>query len=72
MTSPRPYPEFNREPEITKYEFLPPETTLDSLVGRLSEYNIPLDEYGVDGAKTVHHLLDEINNGESVLKIGGN
>jgi hypothetical protein len=37
------------------------------LINLLNNYGIPIDSWGKDGAKTVDHLVDEINNKETVL-----
>jgi hypothetical protein len=41
------------------------DTDLDSLMGHLIGAGLPLEKYGIDGAKTVHHLLQEIHTGDS-------
>lgn len=60
-------------PELNKvqdeYIRVPETISLDSLIETLVNANIPVDQYGVDGAKTVQHLLNEILDGESTLSV---
>lgn len=48
---------------------LPNDTTYDELLSRLIDGKIPVDAYGVGNAKTLSHLLAEINEGESIVTI---
>ena len=41
--------------------------TLEGLRNYLSTYGIPVDSWGKGSAKTLDHLLEEINEGETVL-----
>lgn len=45
---------------------------IDTLIERLVSAGLPLDRYGVDGAKTVYHLLDEVQQGESKMSYDSN
>jgi len=48
---------------------LPSNVTLEELLDRLVEGRIPVHDYGVGNAKTIHHLLSEVNEGESIITI---
>ena len=48
---------------------LPVETTYDQLLERLVAGHVPIEAYGQGDAKTIHHLLSEINEGEAVVTI---
>jgi hypothetical protein len=39
----------------------------NELVDLLTQQEIPLESWGMNGAKTVDHLLDELNEGETLL-----
>lgn len=60
-------------PEITKSSqerlTLPRDINLDQLLQILVLSNVPIDEYGKGVAKSISHLLSEINEGESTLSI---
>ena len=65
-----------KHPEVTtsspERTALPFETTYDQLLEKLIAGNVPLEAYGQGGAKTIHHFLSEINEGEAVVTIGKN
>lgn len=48
---------------------LPSDLTLDQLLNVLSDGKIPVDEYGKGNAKTIHHPLSVVNEGEAVITI---
>lgn len=60
-------------PEIkhTTEEFitLPRDINIDQLFNRLLKARIPINKYGKGAAKTINHLLAEINEGESVITV---
>lgn len=60
-------------PEIAKIPqervTLSSEITLDQLLNRLSDGKVPIGEYGKGNAKTINHLLAEVNEGEAVVTI---
>jgi hypothetical protein len=51
---------------------LPIDINLDQLLQRLLAARIPIDEYGKGAAKTINHLLSEINEGEAILTVDTN
>lgn len=44
------------------------EKNYHELIDLLRSYNLPLDEWGKGEAKTIHHLYNEIKEGETILK----
>lgn len=48
---------------------LPQGIDLDVLLSALVKAGKPVDRYGVDGAKTVGHLLEEVKAGESIISV---
>jgi hypothetical protein len=46
--------------------------TKEKLIEILELYDIPLDKWGRNSAKTVNHLLNEINDNESTLEVKDN
>ncbi|MBN9397874.1 hypothetical protein BGO18_03175 [Candidatus Saccharibacteria bacterium 47-87] len=46
---------------------LDPSIKIDDLILHLIAAGVPLEKYGIDGAKTVGHLLKEIQSGESKM-----
>ncbi len=51
---------------------LPEIKSVDDLVNKLKEYKIPVDYWGTGNAKTVEHLLDELNNDECIITVESN
>lgn len=45
------------------------EMTLEKLGNFLRAHNVPLENWGTGNAKTVNHLLSEVNSGESKLSV---
>jgi hypothetical protein len=48
---------------------LPSNVTLDELLDKLIRGKIPINDYGIGNAKTINHLLSEVNEGEAVITI---
>lgn len=47
-------------------------TNIGELINKLREYKVPIDYWGTGKAKTVEHLLDELNNDEcTIIDEGG-
>jgi len=44
-----------------------PENLKQELINKLNQFDIPIDKWGKGETKTVKHLLDEIQSGESIL-----
>lgn len=44
-----------------------PDFEKSKLVNLLTQYNIPIEDWGIGEAKTIEHLLQEINSGETIL-----
>lgn len=42
--------------------------TIVNLTNKLREYNIPIDYWGTENAKTIEHLWDELKGGECSIK----
>lgn len=60
-------PEMNNTQESRTV--LPQDIDLDLLLSALVKAGKPVDRYGVDGAKTVGHLLEEVKAGESIISV---
>ena len=61
--------ESNMESAPNKIVTISQHVDMDTILEKLREAKIPVDEYGRGTAKTVEHLLSEINEGEAVLTI---
>ncbi len=48
---------------------IPVDIDFDSFLAILINAGLPVDLYGKGGAKTVHHLLNEVADGESVMSV---
>lgn len=48
---------------------LPEIKNVNELINKLKEYKIPVDYWGTGSAKTVEHLLDELNNNECIVTV---
>lgn len=63
-------PELSSESE--NRSTIPRDINLDQLMDVLVRANIPVEEYGIHAAKTVLHLLSEINEGEAHVTMNEN
>lgn len=44
-----------------------PDFEKTKLINLLTQYNIPIENWGIGEAKTIEHLLREIDSGEIIL-----
>lgn len=56
-------------PELEQRQVLPASANFDQLLEKLVEGKIPVETYGTGNAKTVNHLLSEVNEGEAIITI---